>query len=510
MCILKENQLLEDICAKLNQIISEKKAKRLKSFFDQSLLSKYISIIEALDTYAQPKVEVNWEDNLKPILNNNSTITPEIIKNMVNNLNFRKLSFIFPLGGTSLDKRLILSNNIFIDSIKSIKLNSYNLNLIPYDRQDFERLLSHNISAIFVTEISEEKHDFFTSEQVKNEVQKIIALLNINRKFIFLRHNRNRYRLISRQEYNSISMGENVCQFKVEDKQLQSNRFFFYDGRFDKDLFSMQQAGNIDKNAVKKQFEELIFKKENNKKAKAILNVISLLEGSLVDQNEDMAFLKLIIALDALLERDNDKDSRRVRIQLSENIVFILNTGISSNQSKQILKEISNGYDQRSLLVHEGLSIKNEEGIEKTYQFLFNLLKRVINALILDKRFKDVASMADVFKLIDEQIFLERKMIAYSILSVLLDESKEKDKCTEYINFHDLNKKVRNFINSELKQSKIINFQMFNPNFTKKDLEFVLNKLIKNELVLVINSKTYKLSNTVKNIEEIKYEEIFY
>lgn len=87
MCILKENQLLEDICAKLNQIISEKKAKRLKSFFDQSLLSKYISIIEALDTYAQPKVEVNWEDNLKPILNNNSTITPEIIKNMVNNLN---------------------------------------------------------------------------------------------------------------------------------------------------------------------------------------------------------------------------------------------------------------------------------------------------------------------------------------------------------------------------------------------------------------------------------------
>lgn len=131
----------------------------------------------------------------------------------------------------------------------------------------------------------------------------------------------------------------------------------------------MQQAGNIDKNAVKKQFEELIFKKENNKKAKAILNVISLLEGSLVDQNEDMAFLKLIIALDALLERDNDKDSRRVRIQLSENIVFILNTGISSNQSKQILKEISNGYDQRSLLVHEGLSIKNEEGIEKLTNF---------------------------------------------------------------------------------------------------------------------------------------------
>ncbi|MGK9467076.1 hypothetical protein ACRQTT_10705, partial [Lactobacillus helveticus] len=257
---------------------------------------------------------------------------------------------------------------------------------------------SHNISAIFVTEISEEKHDFFTSEQVKNEVQKIIALLNINRKFIFLGHNRNRYRLISRQEDNSISMGENVCQFKVEDKQLQSNPFFFYDGRFDKDLFSMQQAGNIDKNAVKKQFEELIFKKENNKKAKAILNVISLLEGSSVNQNEDMAFLKLIIALDALLERDNDKDSRRVRIQLSENIVFILNTGISSNQSKQILKEISNGYDQRSLLVHEGLSTKNEEGIEKTYQFLFNLLKRVINALILDKRFKDVASMADVFK----------------------------------------------------------------------------------------------------------------
>lgn len=80
----------------------------------------------------------------------------------------------------------------------------------------------------------------------------------------------------------------------------------------------MQQAGNIDKNAVKKQFEELIFKKENNKKAKAILNVISLLEGSLVDQNEDMAFLKLIIALDALLERDNDKDSRRVRIYLIE------------------------------------------------------------------------------------------------------------------------------------------------------------------------------------------------
>ncbi|WP_217270236.1 hypothetical protein, partial [Lactobacillus helveticus] len=78
-------------------------------------------------------------------------------------------------------------------------------------------------SAIFVTEISEEKHDFFTSEQVKNEVQKIIALLNINRKFIFLGHNRNRYRLISRQEDNSISMGENVCQFKVEDKQLQSN-----------------------------------------------------------------------------------------------------------------------------------------------------------------------------------------------------------------------------------------------------------------------------------------------
>ncbi len=251
----------------------------------------------------------------------------------------------------------------------------------------------------------------------------------------------------------------------------------------------MQQAGNIDENAVKKQFEELIFKKENNKKAKAILNVISLLEGSLVDQNEDMAFLKLIIALDALLERDNDKDSRRVRIQLSENIVFILNTGISSNQSKQILKEISNGYDQRSLLVHEGLSIKNEEGIEKTYQFLFNLLKRVINALILDKRFKDVASMADVFKLIDEQIFLERKMIAYSILSVLLDESKEKDKCTEYINFHDLNKKVRNFINSELKQSKIINFQMFNLNLLKR-FGICLNKLIKNELVLVINSKT--------------------
>ncbi len=165
---MKENQLLEDICAKLNQIISEKKAKGLKSFFDQSLLSKYISIIEALDTYAQPEVEVNWEDNLKPILNNNSTITPEIIKNIVNNLNFRKVTFIFPLGGTSLDKRLILSNNIFIDSIKSIKLNSYNLNLIPYDRQDFERLLSHNISAIFVTEISEEKHDFFTSEQVKN------------------------------------------------------------------------------------------------------------------------------------------------------------------------------------------------------------------------------------------------------------------------------------------------------------------------------------------------------
>lgn len=400
-----------------------------------------------------------------------------------------------------LDKRLTLSDDIFIDSISSIKLNSYSLNLIPYDRQDFEHLLSHNVSAISVTKISEEKHDFFTSEQIKNEVQQKIALLNINRKFIFLGHNRNRYGLISGHEDNSIVLGDNVCQFKVKDDCLQSNRFIFYDGRFDKDLFSMQQARNIDKSAVKKQFKELILKKQN--KSKVILKVISLLEDSLIDQNKDMAFLKLIIALDTLLERDNEEDSRSVRIQLSENIIFILNIGICSNQSKKIFKTISTGYDKRSVLVHEGLSIENVKNIEDTYKFIFDLLKQVINALILDNRFKKLSSMTGVFKLIDNQIFLEKKMIAYGVIKVLLNEEVEE------IDLHNLNKKVRDFINSEPRHSKIKDFQMFNPNFTKKDFEYVLNKLIENKYISIVNNKTYKLSNEVKNLEKIKFENIF-
>lgn len=96
---MKRDQLLENICVKLNKIISEKKSKGLNSFFDQSLLPKYIGVIEDLDLYTQPIAEVNWEDNLHPILNDNSVMTPEIIKDMVDKLNFRKITFIFPLGG---------------------------------------------------------------------------------------------------------------------------------------------------------------------------------------------------------------------------------------------------------------------------------------------------------------------------------------------------------------------------------------------------------------------------
>ncbi|RVU73116.1 MULTISPECIES: hypothetical protein [Lactobacillus] len=61
-----------------------------------------------------------------------------------------------------------------------------------------------------------------------------------------------------------------------------------------------------------------------------------MLEDSLVDQNKDMAFLKLIISLDALLERKNDV--RDVRTQLSENIMFILKLDILSKKGKDILQ----------------------------------------------------------------------------------------------------------------------------------------------------------------------------
>ncbi len=109
--------------------------------------------------------------------------------------------------------------------------------------------------------------------------------------------------------------------------------------------------------------------------------------------------------------------------------------------------------------------------------------------------------MIEVFQLIDDQISLQRKMIAFCIISSF--------KKGQSINFHELNERTRNLAANKSKKSKDFNFQMFNPNFTRKDMEFVLSKLIKNRVIIKdVGREIYKLADEINNVGEIKYEKL--
>ncbi|RVU73115.1 MULTISPECIES: hypothetical protein [Lactobacillus] len=238
---MNENKLLNSICNKLNQIICEKENNGIKYFFDERLLSKYVKVFEELNLYAHPRTNVNWEDHLIKILKKNHRITPKIIDEMIKNLNFRKVTFVFPLGGMPISKRVVLNDKVYIDTINVIKSCNESCYLTENERSDLNRFLKLNISAIYLTEISEKENDYFTSKYLQKKAEQIISLLNINRKYIFLGHNRLTYRIINSYDDNSVIFGKNGCEFKIVNNTLQSNFFAFYDGRYDKDQFSIKQ-----------------------------------------------------------------------------------------------------------------------------------------------------------------------------------------------------------------------------------------------------------------------------
>lgn len=384
------------ICDQINSIKEDKNKKGFKDFFTSDAIQyfnrRYLKLFDTLNKIKNPKDSVNWELHIEKLLNLSRNVNKVDIENMLTNIKFRKVVFVYPLGGQLFNE--IVEVNESIKIVPYRKLLQFPNYLYGYDKTDFEHLLSENISVVCITALSEEKNDFFKSEELKEQVFRLIKIMNFNSQYVWVGTNLNKYRLLSPSDMNSVTIGEKVCPFKIIDGKVVKNTVCFYDGRFDFELATLSKSSKINIDNVKNMFNVL---QESTSKNKIILRIISLINDSLLERNKEIAFLKLIMALDSLLERSHKYDKRPIRNQLSWNIEFILN---KHNEHREIRKNINKAYSIRSEIVHEGKEIPSNAN--KYYKFIFFKLREVIEHLLYDERFKNIHTMSDIFMLIDK------------------------------------------------------------------------------------------------------------
>lgn len=494
------NDQLESICEKINKIKEEKKNKGFKSFFDSRSIpffnNDYLQLFKELDDIKKEKIAVNWEEHIEPLLNSQQDISTNDIQEMIDSLVFRSVTFVFPLGGFIRNDEIVLSEKIKIIPINHLK--TLHTSLFAYDKKDFEHLLYENVSVICITKECEEKNDFFESENVKDIALQIVDILNFNSKVILLGKNINKYRLIHPSDFNGAKVGKLACPFKIINNQILTNKFYFYDGCLDEDLYSLEHSGDIDINGVKNNFDNLL--QNDYQKSRILLKVISLVNSSIVDRNKSTAFLKLVMAIDSLLERENQYDKRDIRTQLFENFIYILGLFYKGGAVQKLRTLITRVYDDRSIIIHQGKDADELKNIDEDYKSILIKFREVVTHLINDDRFRKIDSMTKVFELIDKEVFFENRLLAFSVLKVIKE--------SESLNYKDLNNSIRTLMNNDLKDHDFAKFSMINTNFTKKSLDAVIEKL-KRYNCIVLEDKKYSLFSNEIDPEKIDYKKIF-
>lgn len=495
------NDQLESICKRMNKIKKEKKNKDFKSFFDSGSIpffkKEYLQLFKELNDIKKEKIAVNWEAHIEPLLNLNHDVSANDIQEMIDSLVFRSVTFIYPLGGTILNKKITLSKHIKIVPINSLKA-SYT-SLFISNKKDFEHLRHEYVSVICINKVCEEENDFFESENVKEIALQIVDILNFNSKCILLGKNLNKYRLINPREFNGAKVGRIICPFKIVNNQILANEHYFYDGSLDEELYSIEHAGDIDINGVKNNFDNL-FQKDCQKN-RILLQVISLVNSSIVDRNKSTAFLKLVMAIDTLLERENEYDKRDIRTQLFENFIYILGLPYKGGAVQKLRTLITSVYDDRSIIIHQGKDPSKLKNIDEEYKSILVQFRAVINHLINDDRFRKIDSMTQVFELIDREVFLENRLLAFSVLKVIKEDGS--------LDYKDLNNSVRYILDTDLKDHSFTKFSMLNTNYTKKSLMSVIEKLENHKYIVLEEDNKYALISEKIDPEEIDYKKIF-
>ncbi|WP_191088427.1 hypothetical protein, partial [Lactobacillus crispatus] len=408
-------------------------------------------------------------------------------------------TFIFPISGIPVDKAIELSDNVQIVKISEINI----LKNLDKNYMDFlEHYQNESANVISITVLSEPNNDSYSYCDAVNLATMIISLLNfclkdINSSFIL-----NRYEFLSPFENNKFTNYIIKSPFVIENKVMKVNKLEFvpsYIGQipyYDNSEFKFSEEVDI---KLLKILYKLYSVKEKGTKAQTLFGIIKILSDSIIEKDKDSQFLKLISTFDSLLTCEEDR--RPKTVQIAFNTLFILNQDVTEKtQMRQIVDDISLGYSLRSEIIHDGKSISylsipkvNDKDL---YARLFQIIKRVILSLLKDPQFETIKTFHELFNLIDEQIFFEKRMFAYMILLNI----REVDGS---ISIKKLKKKVRKSIKEISTESWIVKYIMFkreySDNYFGKVINNVVNSLIVNH-ILICDSKSKRLQLNSENI----------
>lgn len=144
-------------------------------------------------------------------------------------------------------------------------------------------------------------------------------------------------------------------------------------------------------------FPELNYRNED--KYSLIKQAILWLSESLNDANLTNRFLKLIIALDILLERKSKfKRGEKIYHQLGENADLILN--FNNKKANEFFQNMSQAYDIRSKIVHDGYTTGLIDDFV-LYKYLFTKSREIINRLLLGPEFEKLMKTEEVYHMLD-------------------------------------------------------------------------------------------------------------
>lgn len=499
--INKNSQLVNEIVKSINTLIVECQKQNivwdsLKFYkvFNNQLNTIFLDLDKLIGK------RINWYPYI--IKNNvSSEFNVNDLDNMIKSVVFRDITFIFPLYGVQADKEIIFDEATKIIPIKN--LSKLKNDLANNDTKKWKWFLAQDVNVLCITTKSDIESDGFAYNDCHKKAKEVIDLLNFCMKAeVSLTLTLTKFDFLPPFKENAIYVVFNDSPFVIEESSIRNNNLKWVPSvankiPFDPLEFKFDEIVDIEK--AKNFYTRLI--NTNNLKDKTILKVIGLVSDSIIEENEDSKFLKLISAYDALLERKSDK--RGIKEQLAYNSCFILNF-FEEEDINNLKHCINSGYKIRSKIVHEGetaLGFQFETS-KKVYIELLKYIRKMILNLLIVPKFSEITSMFNIYELLDQQCDFGKIMLSYYFLLILIDNVGDD----HYIPVKKVKRKVNDAINHSDENNSFTNYAMFkydqinieaNDESFASAFKYIKKKMIEKHICEVDENKRIKLVDKI-------------
>lgn len=469
---------------------------RFYKIFTKELSNIYLNLTKIV---GEP---VNWRYYLNKQVDGKD-INPSDLKRIIDSIEFREITFIFPLYGLPVTERIDFDQYSCIESIQN--LDDFSIKIDEKYKSGWNKFKSQGINVLCITTRSEVENDANAYSRSFEKATYIINFLNFCLKNISLKSNLINFGFLPLYRRNSYFFSYNKSPFILEDKIIRENKIKgiiwpLTEIPFNnKELFFDEE---VDVKEVKGLYTKLIDSK--NSLDKTIIRVISLVSDSVTETNLNNKFIKLISAYDFLLARR--LNPKPIKVQLEYNSLFIIDIRLLDDETISKFKyNIEKGYEIRSALLHEGKNLFDYENqgvkVSQIYKDLLCYLRKIIFSLLKSDRFSEISNVSAVFTMIDEQVKLGEKSLACKIVNELENVSED-----HFSNMKNIKRKVKKAIEKNTTPGYIM--YLYDQHLSNETFSLVFNKVI-NELndhkVCEINKfKRIKLVNhNVSNNQRI-------